>query len=359
MHSSHSSFVAAAAQPFSPAAKGAKLPAGSPANTWATSSKLSLDGVFGTDGTAIIMFNPSPYADCKSIWYSATSSSNFTVADNTSSVLNWYSNAPVANLVKAGLAGAAFQNLPFNGNSALTNPGSSPNLFNNSSNFSSWTPPQVRSRVVSAGLSVTFSGTTLNDGGVFYALVDPSHENMAGQSVQSYLSQFTSVKWQRLNKRSKIDLTVVPVTREQQELSYTYDDCLFTQSPLSNQAGLGASGNASGSFVAMGPPALNVSNGATGFGQNFAAFSTAYFDAQQQLRNAVCLFWPLSRRNSIVINNVDSADGSTRISHSCTWSATGQVTWGGVQLEKLELLLNKYGEEPGFVKALLPLNGRF
>lgn len=324
MHPTTSHFVAAVADPFQPGARGAKLPAGSPAATLAQGAKLSFDGIIGSDGTACLFFNPSPWSDLASIWYSNNSGSlGFVTFDNTVAVYSPYSTGPSSALLKQGLNAVGFSGLPYNADAVN---GITTSIYGLGQQ-SGFTPPTVRARVVSMGVDISFSGTTLNDGGVFYSLVDPVHDNMVGQSQQSYVANFTSMKWQRLAKRKNIRMTILPVTRDQQELSYTYDDCAMSLSPayfpLQGPAGQAFPNPGAGTgLIYTGGILLPISSSSPTLGP-----ITGLRDPIVEMRNQVCLLWPLSRKNACVICQPEIDVNNAAIVRTCTSSGSGLVTW--------------------------------
>jgi len=75
----------------------------------------------------------------------------------------------------------------------------------------------------------------------------------------------------------------------------------------------------------VGPIASNNGN----FAANTGVLGIPFVDLQEQMRNCICLLWPLSRRNAVVFANIDatSTPSVQANSHACTWTSTGLVNW--------------------------------
>ncbi len=319
MHPNSARFCVAVADPFSPAAKGAKLPAGSPAATLPQGAKLSFDGTIGNDGTACAFINPSPFNDCPSIWFSNSSTlGSFDSFDNFTSQYNTYGTNPSSVLTQQGLATQTFSGLPYASSAVV----SIPTTLYGLSQTTGFAPPNVRARVVLMSLEISFSGSTLNDGGVEYALVDPVHDNMVGQG-QGYVSNFTSMTWQRLAKRSKLVLTVLPVTRDQQELSNSFDDCAITYNPVNNALTPGVYAVVSGGgLMSTGALTMPITSGSPTLGPMLGIR-----DQVSEMRNQICLHWPLSRKNALVIQQPEIDTSNAVVVRTCTSNGVGLVTW--------------------------------
>lgn len=324
--SHHSKYVVAACQPFHPNAVGAKLPTGSPAATFATGGRLKLDGILGADGSAVIMFNPSPWSNVCSLWYSNDSAATgHNLFENVVYIDQFASSGGVANfLLGSGLDAASFSSLPFEIQSAFGT-GTADLAGGN------WSPPVVRARVVSSAVSITFTGTTLNDGGVYYQLVEPTHDNMMDQSVGTYLSQFTSTKFQKISLRDKIEWTVGPVTRAQQELSNAYDD-VFTDSPIPlgnadvGPTYTGSAMNDYGCTFLLIPDAIQTPSMASA--NALQTMNIQWRDPTAEGRALASLYWPCSRRNAFVAPIKETAvGGASLVARTCSVAATGIVTW--------------------------------
>lgn len=257
-----SHFAHAIACAFEPAARGAKLPDGSHTASWATSANLKFDTVLGIDGTFMLAINPSPCSDCDCVWYSTATSSGM--------------NYLTTDLSVTGVTGINAGMLPFNSANHTINP-NSPTPYNGYGSM-----PYVRSRIVSASVRLTFSGTTLSDGGVFYTLVEPEHNNLNNATINTILSQYTSCQTQRLSQRGDVELTVWPVTDKSKNFGDSYDDIYGN-----TQNGIQV-WNGSYVYVGLNPPATGGS----------ATNPSTYLpraDMQLQGRHIVNLFWPLSR----------------------------------------------------------------
>lgn len=338
-HPNHSSLAVANATPFKPSAKGAKLAVDTPAWTRTYSSKIQFDGVVGADGYAQIMFNPSPYQDRASIWYSNSAATNMSVPFNNMVEYAQFASATgslrTASFCQPGLAAQCFSSLPFAARDAFGVPANIASATNGAFQ-SSWCPPSIRARVVSAGYKVSFTGSTLNDQGIFYNFVEPNHENLLGQTLQGYASPFTSLKPQRAAVRGIVENTVGPINRKQMELSEGYEDSNVDQL----QAYSLSYGSTSGSL-----PVDNTPDAAqTGIllapcsrvdrPQNFssrtqfAVISPANSsDWIQSARALVSLLYPLSRRNAAVYQQLEQTTAGAALTRTLALSATGIATW--------------------------------
>ncbi|ALE29580.1 hypothetical protein [Lake Sarah-associated circular virus-3] len=307
--------------PFRPAAKGACLPTGSCPATYRASAVIRVDGVLGPQGQGIIMVNPSVASDAACLWYSngSTFTQSPVVIGNSAYVNGTGLTGPVnglPTLITPGLTQATATSLPFqsdamfgfNASTALPLPASG--------------PPQVRARIVSCGVKITFSGTTLNDGGVAYCLVDPQHENLIELGINNYLSLFTSCKIQRLSLRDTIALNLAPVTRNQQDLSSAYDEV-----PLGSIFGGSLNGGYIYSPFSMPNPTSNFGYGYPNVGQSTQ--SCVPCDAFNCAKAASTLLYPLSRRNQRVIPWTVNNSTTTGL-----WSGSvaggGLITWTSI-----------------------------
>lgn len=284
--------VAAILDPFDPDAKGCALPSGSCTSSYRQSAVLRVDGVFGADGTAMVTVNPTVCSDVNCLWVTAsgsTGNTSYTQQLNGAGVAAVTATAQGVTVNSSPLTSTAYQasSLPFDAVNIL------------GSGSQSWSAPQVRGRVVCAGLKITFTGATLQDGGLVYSLVEPTHDNLSGNTTASVMSRYTSTKIQRNALRDTIDMRIFPVTRAQQEFSNAFDDC-----NLLLNCGVGTVYN---SQLAPGVAATDSINGLviadmqTFRGNGGAAPNGAPMipvNTSQEGRSLMSLLYPLSRRNA-------------------------------------------------------------
>jgi len=337
MHPNHSSLAAACSTPFKANAKGAKLAVDTPAWTRSFSSKIQFDGVIGTDGFGVIMFNPSPYNDRASIWYSNDAAQGYNVPLNNQVQYASFASSIDANrtcaFLQNGIAAQSFVSLPFGTDSSMPVPArvASGNLTDPNP---SWAPPDIRSRVVSGSYKVTFSGSTLNDQGMFYNFVEPNHENLLGQTVQQYGSVFTSLKPQRAAVRGVVENTVSPVNRKQMELSEGYEDDNFNELQIytmgfkQGQLQPNTTEAASSTGILMSPcSSVDRARSFTSRPQLFVDCPAYPTDWVQAARAVTSMLYPLSRRNAAVYtqSEVDTAGAAT--GRTLALANTGTATW--------------------------------
>ena len=304
----------ATVNPFDPRAKGVTLPIGACPNSFKASGIIRLDGVLNASGSGMICVNPSPYSDANCLWYSANSGFNSTTFNNqlNAVTLDTFEAQPVYN--DSGIAGATCGQLPFNVSNAFI--GTVGGIGDSSS------PPGVRGRIISCGVKVTFSGTTLADGGVAYALVEPNHENLTGQSSATLLSLYTSTKVQRLALRKDVELIMFPVSENQKDYSNALDDVKNGWSNGLNNKG--------GHMVHTNTSPQNFDVG------SFGSLSSVPIDAVASGRAASTVVYPLSRRNqNVTYTNQGLVGGNQYLIDSI--SATGLIAWGGIGPPALNL----------------------
>lgn len=310
-------FAKAVAHGFDPSCQGVQMPTDSPCMTWPYKMFLKTDIATDANGSCVVAFNPSWASDAISVWATNGSTTEDPVINGTDvSVVN-YSLSTIAvthqdtGWTRYGLGGS-----PFGMGYAFSIPGLEPTVMNVNQTECPWAPPGLRARLVTGALSVQFQGSSLNDGGIYYSMVDPSHENMVGLDIASYLSKFTCTKYQPLHAREVITLNLMCCTRDQQELSPKYDS-IKTQSPISlNGAAI------------LHPGLVPIShNGFVPFPAG-ASKATSRFDVQQELRSIITQIWPFSRDNALTYAQREwAADETTAVGHTCTWDANGLVTW--------------------------------
>lgn len=306
----------ATVNPFDPRAKGVTLPIGSCPNSFKASGTIRLDGVLNSSGNGMICVNPSPYNDARCLWYSSGAGFNRTTFSNELNAASANTESGAPTYVDAGMTGVNCDRLPFNMSAAFINT----NEFTNQA--LSHTNPGVRARVVSCGVKVTFSGTTLADGGVAYALVEPNHENLAGLNTATILSMYTSTKVQRLSLRKDIELVMFPVSENQKDYSNALDE---VKNGWTN--GLNSKSGHMIHTMASAPAYDTASE---------ASASGIPVDAIGSGRAASSVVYPLSRRNQEV-SYVHKGLGGGAVYTITSISAAGLIVWGGIGAPPLEL----------------------
>lgn len=147
-------YALAVSEPFHPDARGACLPVYPSCNTQKVTSFSRVIVTIGTNGFGFINIIPTMANDAVLAFYS---SSNFAgVSANPLSA-----NDTLA----TGVGVLTGYNIPYNTSSMAVS------LGNNGQN--------VAGRIVSVGSKISYTGTTLNESGVYYGYAPASHENVA------------------------------------------------------------------------------------------------------------------------------------------------------------------------------------
>jgi len=167
-------YALACTDPFDPNAQGACIPSFPALDSHKTHGFVRIDGQIGTLGVGWIVVAPTLANNTPIAFYT---NSSFTLADTT--VLSG------PNVLQTGVSPAFMGNLPYAA-SDLVHTVSTNN-------------PAVAGRIVSCGVSIQYTGTTLNESGLSYCYRSPSHVNVVaktgGQNATetSDLSQFIEV----------------------------------------------------------------------------------------------------------------------------------------------------------------------
>lgn len=78
---------------------------------------------------------------------------------------------------------------------------------------SSVTSPAVQGRIVSAGCSVQYTGTVLNQGGLYYMLVEPNHQNLNPSNIVATLGAYAETLVTRVtNKKEYLVTSALDIT---------------------------------------------------------------------------------------------------------------------------------------------------
>lgn len=302
--------------PFDVRARGATLGCCSSPSSFKASAVIRVDGILSVNGSAIVMFNPSPANDATCVWYSTGQVPyNDLTFDNSPSVrfAAQFGAVTGVNFGDSGLTGVSCTGLPF----------SSRDLFTSVQGTSHYRDeaPNVRARVVSSGAKVTFSGSTLNDGGIGYALVEPNHDNLFLKGISSTLSKYTSTKVQRLALRKDIEINMFPITKDMCEYSGGYDD-------VANSYKSGLDVSLGYVFHTDGSTSREVAN--LGDSTTAADFYSTPVDSLKSAQAATTVLYPLSRRNSDVRRTYytnSTSGGSNPYKFVYTVLNNGTVSW--------------------------------
>lgn len=155
-------YASAIANPWSPLAANACVPYGESRMSQKTTSFARFDAVVGTNGVGYAMFSPTICNDLATCYYTTaafTGTTSAAVASGTGTVSTVGVNVGLMANLPYGLGNLV--------NSLAPTPGG---LYN-------------RGRIISYGVSASYTGTELNMGGLMYCLTDPNHNNLAFLTV--------------------------------------------------------------------------------------------------------------------------------------------------------------------------------
>lgn len=155
-------YASAIANPWSPSASNACIPYGESRMSQKVTSFARFDAAVGTAGFGFALFTPTVCNDFATVYYS---NANFT--GTTATVVA--TGTGVVSTV--GVNVGTMSNLPYG----------FANLANTSVATAGGTG--TRGRIVSYGVSASYTGTELNLGGLMYCLTDPNHQNLQGSSI--------------------------------------------------------------------------------------------------------------------------------------------------------------------------------
>lgn len=166
-------YALAISDPMSPAARGACVPFGSNASQKVT-ALIRFDTKFGTNGIAAFLAAPCTASNLPSVYYTTE---DYTGTSSTD-LFPWASSGSQATpaILKVGWSSAG-HNGPYRA-ADLADLGAT--LADTAANM-----PQISARIVSAGYRVQYTGTTLNESGMFTCLQDPAHGCLSGQDIAS------------------------------------------------------------------------------------------------------------------------------------------------------------------------------
>jgi hypothetical protein len=151
-------YALACAEPFHELSYGACIPSGEVPSSQKAHALNHFDGAIGTAGIGWIIVTPSLGNDAVNAFFT-TSSYTGTVASPLSA----------NNTLNVGVQTATPSNLPY----------SSAQLFTSTT----IAEPFVSGKIVSLGLRVNYTGTTLNESGMRYCYVDPTHFSVSGMGT--------------------------------------------------------------------------------------------------------------------------------------------------------------------------------
>jgi hypothetical protein len=160
-------YALAVSNPFATECRGACIPiGGSP--SMKTHAYNRFDVTIGTTGNALIYLTPSLANDMPSIFFTTAT----------------YAGATQSPFSGGGIIGAAGTTTTLNtGWTSVTHNGPFTAGQLAGSNLPSW--GGVYGRVVSAGVRAQYTGTTLNESGLYYCYHDPAHSSVSGLTVSA------------------------------------------------------------------------------------------------------------------------------------------------------------------------------
>lgn len=147
-------YAFAISDPFSPLATGVCVPAGQATASHKVTGFIRLDSKIGTAGFAFVAISPSGARDAPQVLFSNASYTRSSIA-----ILNAAGTA-----LGTGVQSATVTNLPYTVDNLISRSGED--------------SQELLCRVASAGLSVQYTGTALNQSGMAYLYRDPSHKNV-------------------------------------------------------------------------------------------------------------------------------------------------------------------------------------
>lgn len=166
-------YALAIADPLSPAARGACIPVGSNA-TQKSTAIIRLDTVFNANGVCAFLVAPCLANNLPSVYYTTSAYTGTTSTDLFPFVTGSSQVNPA--VLATGWAVASHNgpyintDLAYLGLTAAAAPQSQ---------------PTISGRIVSAGARLQYTGTTLNESGMYTCLHDPTHLCTSGQDVTS------------------------------------------------------------------------------------------------------------------------------------------------------------------------------
>jgi len=186
-------FALALVNPWDPGAMGVCNPAGKETFTMPAHSVQRFSVTTGTGGTAFVQVSPCLANDYPNVWYSGP---NFALSATQILTGN--------NAYTTGVLPGEATTLPFNSSQLA--------------NQSVLDSPLVTGRIVSVGVRLTYSGTTLNEGGFMYALHDPNHMNTSGAAA-SDIGSYVEAQVAPVS-RKPLTLTIYPITDVEDQMAF-------------------------------------------------------------------------------------------------------------------------------------------
>ena len=295
---------------FDPRARGCFVPDGNHDQSYKAASTVRLDYQLNSNGETYIAICPSAFNDV----------SQFFIQDASQSSSYLSMSVPDLSYVPPGsgyggpmydYGGICANGLPFSAWQGFALNQGTNNSMQSAINQSYVSVPYVRTRVVTAQLKFTFTGSSLNDGGVAYSLTEPNHNTLEYTNLNNYYAQFTSTKSQPMTLRDEMEVTVFPVNDAMRDFSPYVDDVL-----VNNQNGLtfvGGTNNIQGALVGALPPCNGLDLGAPGT-------LISKWDPILILRKVASTLRPLSRLDSPIAQIKVAEDVTIQIDQN------GQVT---------------------------------
>lgn len=157
-------YALAVSDPLSAQARGACVPVGA-APTMKTHAYIRFDITLGTNGVGAALFAPCLANNLPSVYYT-TGAYTGTQSTYLQPYASEGSSVTTATLATGWTT--ATHNGPFNASQFIDVTSSD---------------PAVQGRVVAAGARAQYTGTTLNESGLYYCYHDPAHNNLSGSNV--------------------------------------------------------------------------------------------------------------------------------------------------------------------------------
>lgn len=176
-------YALAVTDPLNPATRGACVPYGS-APSMKTTAFTRFDLTIGTGGLAFMYICPCLANDLPSVYYTT---STYTGTTSTSNQI-W---ATAGNGTTAATFTTGWTSISHNG------PFTAQQLTNTSTDDYT---PYVQGRIVAAGARAQYTGTTLNESGLFYGYHDPAHSSLSGISAAT-MGSFGDTNIKGVNRR--------------------------------------------------------------------------------------------------------------------------------------------------------------
>lgn len=187
----------AIANPWSPLATGACIPMFPARPSQKVTAFTRFDFVVGTGGVGFITISPTIASDAPFVLYTTAAYTG------TAGPADVTFTAATGLIATTGVTQLAMSNLPYASTSGA--------LLANTVGVA----PQVHGRIISTGVTVAYTGTTMNQSGLLYCFSDPVHDNVSTYSI-STLGSRTETDVTGVS-RDKCSLICYPIDRNECE----------------------------------------------------------------------------------------------------------------------------------------------